>query len=114
MLSMCSPGCFSHTLARPSVTCPAARLAAPKALLLLGQDEMMLAAARALADYVSADDIRRGKLYPDISELRAVSATVRAPCMHEAPCQSDAELREACAPPHNCVKAPLLHFSSVL
>lgn len=43
----------------------------------------MLAAARALADYVSADDIKRGKLYPDIKELRAVSAAVRA-----AGCQS--------------------------
>ena len=38
----------------------------------------MLAAARALADYVSPDDIKRGKLYPDIKELRAVSAAVRA------------------------------------
>ena len=44
----------------------------------LGQDEMMLAAARALADYVSPEDIKRGKLYPDIKELRAVSAAVRA------------------------------------
>ncbi len=85
MLSMCSPGCFSHPLALSAVAKPAARLAAPRALLLLGQDEMMLAAARALADYVSADDIRRGKLYPDISELRAVSATVCTSCMHEAP-----------------------------
>ena len=41
------------------------------------QDEMMLAAARALADYVSPEDIRRGKLYPDIKDLRSVSATVR-------------------------------------
>ena len=38
----------------------------------------MLAAARALADYVSPEDIKRGKLYPDIKELRAVSAAVRA------------------------------------
>ena len=37
----------------------------------------MLAAARALADYVSPEDIRRGKLYPDIKDLRSVSATVR-------------------------------------
>ena len=41
----------------------------------------MLAAARALADYVSPEDIRRGKLYPDIKDLRSVSATVRTrPC----------------------------------
>ena len=44
------------------------------------QDEMMLAAARGLADYVTKEQImEEGKIYPEARELRSVAATVR-PC----------------------------------
>ena len=43
------------------------------------QDEMMLAAARRLADYVPKEKIlEEGKIYPEACELRTVAATVRA------------------------------------
>jgi malic enzyme len=37
---------------------------------------MLLAAARALADYVSMDQIEHSQIYPEAKELRSVSATV--------------------------------------
>jgi malic enzyme len=40
------------------------------------KDEMLIAASKALADYVSPEDIQRGKIYPDLKELRNVSAKV--------------------------------------
>ncbi len=40
-------------------------------------DEMFTAASTALADYVPAETIKAGKLYPDVKELRSVSCTVR-------------------------------------
>lgn len=41
----------------------------------------MLAAARALADYVPMEKIKDSEIYPDAKELRSVSATVRHPCL---------------------------------
>ena len=40
-------------------------------------DEMFLAAARALADVVTPEQIDRGQLYPEPKDLRKVAATVR-------------------------------------
>ena len=42
-------------------------------------DEMFLAAARALADYVDQDRLEGGTVYPRLEELRKISATVRRP-----------------------------------
>ena len=41
------------------------------------QDEMFLAAARALADFVTPEQIENGQLYPEAKDLRKVAATVR-------------------------------------
>lgn len=38
---------------------------------------MLLAAARALADYVSEEKIKEGLVYPELGELREISAHVR-------------------------------------
>lgn len=43
------------------------------------EDEMFIAAAKALADYVSADEIKAGKIYPNLEDLRDVSAQVMLP-----------------------------------
>ena len=40
-------------------------------------DEMFLAAARALADVVTPEQIDQGQLYPEPKDLRKVAATVR-------------------------------------
>ncbi len=40
------------------------------------QDEMFLAAARGLADFVTPEQIKEGKLYPEAKDLRKVAATV--------------------------------------
>lgn len=37
---------------------------------------MFLAAARALADFVTAEQIEKGQLYPEAKDLRKVAATV--------------------------------------
>lgn len=39
-------------------------------------DDMFVAAARGLADYVSKEQIAKGNIYPDINELRNISAAV--------------------------------------
>ena len=44
-------------------------------------DEMFLAAARALADVVTPEQIDQGQLYPEPKDLRKVAATVRAPSL---------------------------------
>ena len=43
-------------------------------------DEMFLAAARALADYVPMDRIKNGTVYPELEGLRKISAVVRLLC----------------------------------
>lgn len=43
-------------------------------------DDMFIAAARGLADYVSKEQIQKGNIYPDISDLRNISAVVRLGC----------------------------------
>ena len=40
-------------------------------------DDMFIAAARALADYVTKEQIEMGNIYPEINDLRNISATVR-------------------------------------
>ena len=42
-------------------------------------DDMFLAAARALADYVPKDRILNGTVYPEVEDLRDISAVVRFP-----------------------------------
>ena len=44
------------------------------------QDEMFLAAARALADFVTPEQIENGQLYPEAKDLRKVAATVSRSC----------------------------------
>lgn len=39
---------------------------------------MMLAAARAVADFVRPQQIEEGQIYPEAKDLRACAATVRA------------------------------------
>jgi malate dehydrogenase (oxaloacetate-decarboxylating)(NADP+) len=39
-------------------------------------DEMFMAAAHALANMVTADDLRQGSLYPPLSAVREVSARI--------------------------------------
>ena len=39
-------------------------------------DDMFLAAARALADYVDKDRILNGTVYPELENLRDISAVV--------------------------------------
>lgn len=39
-------------------------------------DDMFVAAARGLADYVSKEQIAKGNIYPDINDLRNISAAV--------------------------------------
>jgi malate dehydrogenase (oxaloacetate-decarboxylating)(NADP+) len=41
-------------------------------------DSMFLAAARALAESVAAQDVERGMLYPPLSDLRRISAGIAA------------------------------------
>lgn len=41
-------------------------------------DDMFIAAARGLADYVSPEQIEKGNIYPEINDLRNISAAVRA------------------------------------
>ncbi len=51
------------------------------------QDEMMLAAARAVADFVTPEQIEQGQIYPEAKDLRACAATVRTQSMaEECPC----------------------------
>lgn len=45
------------------------------------QDEMFLAAARALADFVTPEQIEQGQLYPEAKDLRKVAATVGFYCL---------------------------------
>lgn len=42
-------------------------------------DDMFVAAARGLADYVSKEQIAAGNIYPDINDLRNISAAVSSP-----------------------------------
>lgn len=39
-------------------------------------DEMFIAAAKGLADYVSPESIAAGEIYPSLTELREISAVV--------------------------------------
>lgn len=39
-------------------------------------DDMFIAAARGLADYVGKEQIEKGNIYPRMEELRNISATV--------------------------------------
>ena len=39
-------------------------------------DEMFIAAARGLADYVPKENIEAGNIYPEINDLRNISAAV--------------------------------------
>lgn len=39
-------------------------------------DEMFIAAAKGLADYVGPEQIKKGNIYPRMEELRNISATV--------------------------------------
>jgi malic enzyme len=39
-------------------------------------DDMFIAAAKGLADYVSKEQIEAGNIYPEINDLRNISATV--------------------------------------
>jgi malic enzyme len=48
------------------------------------KNEMFLAAARALADYVSPEQLKAGRIYPTIDELRPVSAAVATGVAEEA------------------------------
>ncbi|KAK9841954.1 hypothetical protein WJX81_000859 [Elliptochloris bilobata] len=77
--NMLVPGQANNVLIFPGVGFGAVMSKAKKVT-----DEMMLAAARALADFVSPEDIKRGKLYPDIKDLRAVSAVVATKVAEEA------------------------------
>ncbi|BDA50170.1 NADP-dependent malic enzyme [Coccomyxa sp. Obi] len=47
-------------------------------------DEMMLAAARALADFVTPEQIEQGQIYPEAKDLRACAATVATAVADEA------------------------------
>ena len=51
-------------------------------------DDMFIAAARGLADYVSKEQIEKGNIYPEINDRRNISATVRllpfTPCLWAA------------------------------
>lgn len=66
-------------------------------------DEMFLAAAHALADFVSDDDLAHGKIYPSLSDIREVSvkiaiavanvATKRGLISHDRPTDLEACIR---------------------
>jgi malic enzyme len=60
-------------------------------------DAMFTAAARALADQVSEEDIRSGALFPPISELRRVSKNVARAVVEQA--QADGMARKETADP---------------
>ena len=47
-------------------------------------EELILAAARAVTQHVSDARLARGAVYPDVSELRAVSASVVAAVIRKA------------------------------
>ena len=42
-------------------------------------DDMFIAAAKGLADYVSPEQIEKGNIYPEINDLRNISAAVSCP-----------------------------------
>ncbi len=45
-------------------------------------DDMFIAAAKGLADYVSKEQIEAGNIYPEINDLRNISATVSLLCTY--------------------------------
>lgn len=45
-------------------------------------DDMFIAAAKGLADYVSKEQIEAGNIYPEINDLRNISATVSLLCVY--------------------------------
>ena len=57
-------------------------------------DDMFIAAAKGLADYVSKDQIEAGNIYPEINDLRNISATVSLLTHHHI---SVCWLQELCA-----------------
>ncbi|CAL5222208.1 g4539 [Coccomyxa viridis] len=56
-------------------------------------DEMFLAAARALADFVTPEQIEQGQLYPEAKDLRKVAATVATAVADEAIKQGVARIK---------------------
>ena len=62
---------------------------------------MFLAAARALADFVTPEQIEQGQLYPEAKDLRKVAATVGT-SLNDI-CWNEVSSRDALA---SCSKAP--------
>jgi hypothetical protein len=59
-------------------------------------DSMFLAAARAVADAVPKEHFAKGKIYPEICDLRKISAVVFAPFHHYYVASPDGFVATSC------------------